>query len=352
MIEIRHKSLGRFRRENASSGEPGMGPFASVTSVTPGTNFDGASQFTVQWQFDTAFSEPLDVSEFNGFEINGNTPVSADEWDALTGFVSLVYDLVLGGDDLNWAVNTSGVGLTWNGGATTADGQSGTVAFSPKLLASLSRWFRADQAKDSGGNLITVDGTAVATWVDQNSNANATQTVSGSRPIYKSNIVNSKPVIRFDGIDDNLNLSLPSGVKTLFLATDKRSSISAVTQAILGSLSNGILFTNSSTGTGWNWFSNETASAVSLGGNVTVWGVLSISVNSNSSMSVYLNGILLANFDPADVALTDTIWALGSKQNGSNPTDCDMAEMIVFSVSLSSTDRSAIENYLMTRYGI
>jgi hypothetical protein len=62
-------------------------------------------------------------------------------------------------------------------------------------------YFRLDASAITG----LVDGDKVATWVDTGSAMkNATQSVEGAKPTYKTNILNGKPVVRFDGTDDTM----------------------------------------------------------------------------------------------------------------------------------------------------
>lgn len=54
------------------------------------------------------------------------------------------------------------------------------------------------------------DGDAVAQWDDSSGNAkHLTQGTAGSRPTYKTNILNGHPVVRFDGSADHLFLNTP-----------------------------------------------------------------------------------------------------------------------------------------------
>lgn len=71
------------------------------------------------------------------------------------------------------------------------------------------RHFRAREAGAACSyyayDLALNDGDAVATWTDGTGYArNMTQATSGSRPIFKTNILNGMPVVRFDGTDDFL----------------------------------------------------------------------------------------------------------------------------------------------------
>lgn len=70
---------------------------------------------------------------------------------------------------------------------------------SPDTVGTLLVWYTADFF------LGLSDGDQVATWPDLSGNAwHATQTTSNKQPLYKTNILNSLPSLRFDGVDDDL----------------------------------------------------------------------------------------------------------------------------------------------------
>src|SRR3990167_10530119 len=71
--------------------------------------------------------------------------------------------------------------------------------FSPKAIPGLVFW--ADASYITGLN----DGDSVTTWNDLSGNDNhATQSTAAQKPILKLNIINGRPVVRFDATDDNL----------------------------------------------------------------------------------------------------------------------------------------------------
>src|SRR5574343_1369214 len=77
----------------------------------------------------------------------------------------------------------------------------GAAPFSPSDVPGLFQWLVA--ADITGLN----DGDAVATWEDSSgNNRDASQATGANRPTYKTNIVNSLPVVRFDGSDDYLEM--------------------------------------------------------------------------------------------------------------------------------------------------
>jgi len=65
----------------------------------------------------------------------------------------------------------------------------------PSDLSNLVRWYKADSFALADGTPIGGGGN---TWIDQSaSGVNAAQATAGNRPVFKTNIVNGKPVIRF-----------------------------------------------------------------------------------------------------------------------------------------------------------
>src|SRR5690348_4328042 len=81
---------------------------------------------------------------------------------------------------------------------------SGT--FSPTDISGLKLWVKADQI----GGLS--DGDPVSTWSDQSGVGNDMTSSGSNRPTYKTGILNSFPIVRFDGSDDFLEKSSFSGV--------------------------------------------------------------------------------------------------------------------------------------------
>lgn len=71
--------------------------------------------------------------------------------------------------------------------------------FNPATLAGIKLWLKADAITG------LTDGQAVSSWIDSSGNGfNATQGNGSYQPIYKTNIKNGLPVVRFDGNDDFL----------------------------------------------------------------------------------------------------------------------------------------------------
>ena len=73
------------------------------------------------------------------------------------------------------------------------------VSKSPDSVAGLELWLKADAITP------VPDGTALATWPDSSGNSRDVIQVSGTQqPLYKTNILNGLPVVRFDGVNDTM----------------------------------------------------------------------------------------------------------------------------------------------------
>jgi hypothetical protein len=80
-------------------------------------------------------------------------------------------------------------------------------------------WWRAD-------DLALTDGAEVATWTDTSGTGSSlTQATATARPLYRTNVVNGRSVVRFDGIDDFLagtmtSVAQPTTFVYVFKAND------------------------------------------------------------------------------------------------------------------------------------
>ncbi len=74
----------------------------------------------------------------------------------------------------------------------------GPPPFVPTDIAGCLLWLDAAQIVGLSDN------DPVDTWSDLSGQANDATGVLTTRPLYKTNIINSKPIVRFDGVDDFL----------------------------------------------------------------------------------------------------------------------------------------------------
>jgi prepilin-type N-terminal cleavage/methylation domain-containing protein len=209
------------------------------------------------------------------------------------------------------------------------------TAFSPADVAGLKIWLKADALV--GLN----DGDSVTTWTDSSSdNRDAT---CGSCPIYKTNILNTEPVVRFDGSSNVMNFTDISDTRTVFVVFNDAGS-NDYAHLLGGVTSPGNI----------TFHGHEVGSGVVIGetwahpnvnnGEAWVNGV------STSPTSIPRNGShqILSLITAGDVNTSGIAYDQGMARfwNG------DFAELIIYNAALSETDRVSVENYLSDKYGI
>ncbi len=224
------------------------------------------------------------------------------------------------------------VGLVVKGATDTQP-----AAVQPDSVSGIYYWFKAD-------TLSLNDGDAVTTWTDSSGSArNATQATASAKPTYKTSLLNGKPVVRFDGGD---SLATASSTVTQPLTTFIVSRASV--------MKNQIRFTMGS-----NYVYNDTTSGASFyaGGtpytfttNVLQWNIWDYASNGASS-DIVVNGGTPTTGNPGSTG-TATGAKIGDHTSGGFGLEGDIAEIIVYSGSLSNADREKIRRYLTEKYGI
>jgi hypothetical protein len=221
-------------------------------------------------------------------------------------------------------------------------------------ISSLTLWLRADCV---GGNATDpADNTVLTTWNDLSGNGN-NATANGS-PTYQSdaaNLINSQPVINFNGGSTFSSIDIRAVTRpniTIFSVYKLRNSNQ---QGVWG-VDNG----------GWDRFfmarwngdngiishSGTTAVPNSGVGNTTKLVTTIYKYNVGSGSSVYDNGNFVSSFtDTADPNGAYTRLTIGSIGAGYNMNG-DVAEIVIFSQALSSSDLKIVNGYLNTKYNL
>lgn len=217
-------------------------------------------------------------------------------------------------------------------------------------VAGYSLWLKADAGVLNGAGSAASDGDAVATWQDQSGNGNdATQSTGGSRPTYKTSIVNGLPVLRFNGFNSlSLTATLAADPCTV-LAVFRPDSSSVLTivagdtgglQYRLDGLQQRLVKTNTADmgfGTG-----TLSTSAFSSGG---------VRYSTSASQAnLRLDGA--SDGDKTPLSLSNPFQWIGSKATVSEAFSGDIAELLIYPSALSDADRGTTETYLASRYGL
>lgn len=82
-------------------------------------------------------------------------------------------------------------------------GRLGEAIEVPETVDGLAHWYDATEL------LGFDDGDSVGTWPDEEGTDNLTQATGSQQPVYKTGIIGDKPVVRFDGLDDLMNVDWP-----------------------------------------------------------------------------------------------------------------------------------------------
>lgn len=201
------------------------------------------------------------------------------------------------------------------------------------------------------GSAATNDGDPIGEWVNQVSGGtNLAQASGGSRPTLKTgaNGLDSRPIVRFDGVDDFLSTTITAGAaKTLIAVLRKRSAPSGSNQNAIAIGANAQLQTNSAThATGWRYSTPTTA----LGGTAAAWQILVLRYTSLSLLEGWSGGAAFATLDPNNGYSTDTTLNLGSNSAGGVVMDVDFACYLQYTAVRTNAEINNLAGYLRVLY--
>ena len=238
--------------------------------------------------------------------------------------------------------------------ATSVLGQNLTVTNDLQL------WLRADAG-------VTVNSAGgVILWNDQSTNGNNALAPSDSvAPLLVANALNSKPVLRFDGADDYLDvpdsdsLSSPGDISSFFVVEfDDFGTYRAVWSKTVDNLpapsdsyalpGSGLLRVFRGDGTFNNLSFVDTAQALREN-TYLVLGFAIEGTNFTHYLNNQENGTGIVNTNTAD---GNTALKIGTRSDFATRLKGDLSELLIFSRALSVTERSNVFYYLQTKYNL
>ena len=230
---------------------------------------------------------------------------------------------------------------------TAMQTRGGAAAWTPASIPGLLLWLDANQI--TGLN----DGDAVATWSDASGNGyNATQGTASQRPIYKTGILNSRPVVRFDAVDDTLSNGTfaVNQANTWFAVVRTTGGDGAyrfVFDAATGTTRQALIYTVGTT----KWTSYAGALVDESGTTASsTWRSIQAIFNGASS-SLIVGGTTTA-VNPGTDNLANG-YILGRVANGSGfQFGGDIAEIGCYNSAISGANLSALQSYLNAKYGL
>jgi hypothetical protein len=209
----------------------------------------------------------------------------------------------------------------------------------------------------SGVADIPADNSTISTWSDLSGNSN--NATSSGTPTFQSdsgNLINSQPVINFNGSSSFSSIDIRPTTRpnlTIFAVYKERGSGNR--EGVWG-IDDG----------GWDrffiakWSGNNGLISVGNQANVANTGVIGSATlvttvmkhNVSSGTTVYVNGVLAATLtDGSNPTAAYTNLLIGSGGSGLN-FNGDIAEIIIFSQALTNSDVFTVNGYLNTKYGL
>ncbi|MBN1673211.1 MAG: FecR domain-containing protein [Kiritimatiellae bacterium] len=259
-------------------------------------------------------------------------------------------------------------------GATIAVAQqpivAGRAAPAPDTVPGLALWLKADAI--SG----LADGSPVPAWPDSSGNLrHAVHKARARQPVFRTGVLNGRPVLAFDGRDDSMQGFPPQGFHNCTLFVVFRPLELAQNQRIFAFSKegdpdylgpDGLAFTEKSVEYAdlhiVRGFTAETRPDEEAGLNVYVTGVppddfMIAACTLNDGVAAFRrNGGAEFRDEYADRRpMQPTRYGLGSGfdpsgEHGANRMD--LAEVLFYTRALSDAERQAVEQYLSRKYGI
>lgn len=234
---------------------------------------------------------------------------------------------------------------------------SSTVVSDLPDLANLKLWLKADQG-------ITQTAGSISEWKDQSGNINnAVQPMAEFQPTLIASELNGKPVVRFDGVDDDLaaasspSLANTGDISSFFVVRfddfDTYRTVWAKSDS------------NLPRSTDWYVQPGTALPLLYRGGSGGIQSVLSQTALTGGEFAAvgfdmggtavhhFLNGGL-AGVGEITSLLQDTGRPLyiGRRDDSVTRMKGDVAEIIIYNSALSDEDRAKVFSYLGKKYGI
>jgi hypothetical protein len=248
------------------------------------------------------------------------------------------------------------------------------VSFNPASIAGIKAWYDA-----SDTTTISLSGSAVTQWNDKSGNSyNLTQGTSARRPQSGVNTLNGRNVITFDGNDVLIAASAPnwtflsnSGGATVFMAayydtTAAQTMIFDTSTSTTGAV--GVTtFRGSSDklgafvayGTGGQYVSLDSNLPTLTDGAASYWSLKLDNSNATAAnrIKAQVNGGSETGANtytntPSSSAPAQSLFLGSYDTSGSQGFQGRVAEIIMYSGILSSTDIATVNAYLASKWGI
>lgn len=238
------------------------------------------------------------------------------------------------------------------------------------ISGNLRWWLKANTGVLNPSSGAATDGQAVMQWNDQSTIANnASQATAANRPVFRTNIINGNPVLRFSG-DQFVDAASTPGITTsnsfyFFLVFKPSSFTAGATGDGSGSyiidrtLANNPLTSFKIVNTDKYHFQKRnnsggvTGPISTIAATTTSFVIADYFRNFNTALGLGLNGgNPVTSGDDAGDLTADPIRIGRHSTTSNGGLTGDLAEVIVYNTNLTATQRQQVQSYLSIKYGI
>jgi hypothetical protein len=220
-----------------------------------------------------------------------------------------------------------------------------SAPFAPTDIAGCKLWLKAD-------SLALSDGAGVATWTDSSGSGNNVSSSGFTQPIYKTNIVNGLPIVRFNGTNTAFRVAVDVSVTdfTVFVVFQTTGD-----GMILASnaVNNQVFRVGQSGNNTIYFFDNVTIppfpESSTLVTSRASWN-LGCTRRASSAVTFFEKGVARGSGTAGAAVGLGAIGCLVSVS--ALFVSGDIAEIIAYNSALSPTDRASVETYLLGKYNL
>jgi hypothetical protein len=224
----------------------------------------------------------------------------------------------------------------------------------PNQISNLKQWLKADALSLSDTN-------AVSSWTESSGNGVAAIQATGSKqPLYRTNRINGKPTVKFDGTDDSLTMTytqVAANGTVCMVVGNWTTNVAAVNYAYRNNAGSRTYLSkplNSNLMT----YSKGNTSSVAIGTYSlinTAFVYVTIvwkTVAAVETADLYVNGTAIATNIATTLGSNGATGWLGSFDGTQQYGNVEIAEFIHYEKALSTTERQSVDTYLRTKYGL
>ena len=218
-----------------------------------------------------------------------------------------------------------------------------STAFDPRTISNLAAWYDASNAAS-----LTIE-TGVSQWSDLSGNGrHLAQTTLNNQPAVATSAINSRPALDFDGSNDNLSATFTLSHPVRIFCVGNFRATGGQNQLFDGTATNTMrMYIGGATEVAMFAGANLPATVASVNG----WFVWECFFNGASS-SLTRNGTTLAS---GNAGSNTTVGGLRLAVLGSglsNFTNCQIAEVVLYSRAITASEASSVRSYLGGKYAI